>query len=671
VTRGLLAFAAVAATLAAGWVAAPRLAARAGDAAFLPRDHPTIALDRDVTEQFGFENPVVWVLEARAATVWTPPMLARIAALTDEVRRVPGVIGVDVIGLASPNMRDLRVTAEGLEPTYLMGEVPKTPEAVAALRQRIDADPNYAGTLVTRDGRAAMVVANFRDDADASAVGAAALALRDRYRDADTAVWATGAPVLAVAAPAALAAVSARAIAFAATAVAVGCAVAGMRVAAAALVAAAMAAVWLGAAVVLAGAALPWALEAVVPTALVAAAIAAGARRAVVLGAALTAGMLAAAFAAAPGSGALWLAGAAGMPLALAAGGLARGIVDPRHAPPSRRRVVRAVAGVVAAAALLGLPRTRCSLSLVGYGERYLPVAAAADVAAMRRLFPPPLSLAVRLRGEPGFVTSPEVLHALDAAAAAARADPAVRSAMSIADVIKMVHRAFNDERPEFFAIPDDGALAGRYLALAYSPVFRRFVDRAFAQTALWVQVNGERPRDLRRVLRRVRAALAERPPSGATVDPPVGDGAVLLVMAQLARRVASAAAIALVVVAGAMTAVAGWRAGATALGAGALAATVGAGVLGWAGHAIDLVSLPILAGAAVATAPLGSTMLPSSRFALGLASAGAVALAAPLPGAPLIAAVLLGAGLAVLLTTSPAASSSSAPTCPASARTP
>ena len=94
------------------------------------------------------------------------------------------------------------------------------------------------------------------------------------------------------------------------------------------------------------------------------------------------------------------------------------------------------------------------------------------------RLFPPPASLALRARGAPGFVAAPEALYALDAVADAARADPSVRSAMSIADVVKMVNRAFHDERPEFFAIPGDRAMAGRYLALAYSPAFRRFLDR-------------------------------------------------------------------------------------------------------------------------------------------------------------------------------------------------
>jgi hypothetical protein len=649
VRRRLLALGVLAATVVAALAAAPRLAGLAAVATLVPPADPSVSLDREVTQAFGFENPVVWVLEARDGSVWTTPMLRRLAALTEDVRRIPGVIALDVIGLASPNMRDLRITEDGLQPTYLMGEVPATPEAIAALRRRIDGDPNYAGTLVSRDGRAAMVVANFRGDADRQAVGAACIAVRDRHRDAETALWATGGPVLAVAAPAALAGVAPRAALFALLGVMALGAALGVRAAAAALVAAALAAVWIVTGAAFAGATLPWALAAVVPGALVAAAVAGGARPArAALVAAVS--MLAAALVSGPPARALWAAGAAGAPLAALAGWLTGAVVEPTARPLVRARAARALAVAIALGACLGLPRVDYSLGLLGYGERYLPPAAAADLAAVRRLFPPPLSLALRARGGPGFVTAPEVLRALDAVAAATRTEPAVRGAMSIADVVKMVHRAFNDERPEFLVIPDDPALAGRYLALAYSPAFRRFLDRAFSATALWVQVESERPADLERVVARMRATLAERPVPGATVDLPAGDGALVLVMARVARRIAVSAGAALVVAALVAAGLLGWRAGVRAVGLGLLAAGVGAGVLGWAGHAVDLVSLSLLAATAVTTAALGAAASPPARLALGIAGAGAVALAAPLPAAPVIAALLLGAGLAFLV---------------------
>jgi predicted RND superfamily exporter protein len=655
VRRDLLAVVALAGTLGAAWVAAPRLAALSAGATLVPADDPTVLRDREVTETFGFGNPVLWVLEARDGSVWTRPMLERLAGLTDEVRRIPGVIAPDVIGLASPNMRDLRVTEDGIEPVYLMGEVPATEEALAALRRRVDGDPSYAGTLVTRDGRAAMAVANFRRDADARAVGTAALALRDRYRDADTAVWVVGAPVLAVVGPAALTGLAVSGALWALAGLGGFTLALGARAALSALLAALLAAVWLATGTAAVGGTLPWALEAVVSTALLAAAAGAGLERPGLVGAVLAASVLPGALVAGPPARALWVATAAGALVAAAAGALARAALRPARRPLAGVPALRLVAAVLAAAALLGAPRLRCSLALVGYGERYLPPPAAADLTAVRRLFPPPLSLAVRARGEPGFVSTPEALRALDAAAAAARADPSVSSAMSIADVVKMVHRAFNDERPEFFAIPNDRLLAGRYLALAYSPALRRFLDRGFADTALWVTVESERPADLDRVLSRLRGALADGGVPGATVELPAGDGAVVLVMARVARQVAGSAALAVLLAVGATAVSAGRAAALRALAAGLAAALVGGGVLGWAGHALDLVSLPLLAGVVVASVALGGAGGPLARLGLGLAGAAAVALAAPLPAAPLVAALLLAPGLALLLVAEPA----------------
>ena len=652
--RGIVAIIAmVVLTFAAVHAAAPRLAALASRATLAPPDDRRVVLDREVSDEFGFRNPVLWVIEARRGTVWTPSMLQRLAALTDEVRRVPGVIALDVIGLASPNMRDLRVTDEGLEPTYLMNEVPTTTAAVAALRQRIDTDPSYAGTLVSRDGRAAMVAANFRDDVDARAVGAAALALRDRYRDAETAVWVVGAPVLMVLARAALVDSAVVALVLALAGVVVFCAALGARPAAAALLAAALGTAWIVAGAAFAGGALPWALEAGVPGALLAACLGAGLGRPLAAGMVLAAGAAAGAFLAGSPARVFWVATGAGAFLAAAGGALVRAVFSPAPRPFAHDRRVRLLAVVATVAALLGTAWVRCSLGLAGYGERYLPPAAAADLRAVFELLPPPVSLAARVRGEPGFLTAPDVLRAFDGVMAEVRTDPAVRRAMSIADVVKMVHRAFNDGRAEFFAIPDDRALVGRYLALAYSPAFRRFVDRSFADTALWVELHGEQPADVARVLSTMRAAFASRPLPGATVDLPAGDGAVLLAMARVARHVAAAAALAVLITAGAIAATGGWRAGLRAIAAGFLTAAVAAGVLGWAGHAVDLVSLPVLAGIVLAAATAGGATAPAPalpRFGLALAAVGALALAAPLPAAPLVAALLLGPGLALLV---------------------
>jgi len=595
------------ATAGVAWAIVPRDLASRVSLSLIPPDDPDVRLDAEIESEFGMENPIVWIVEARSGTVWTPPMLERIATLTRETFTIPGVIATDVVSLASPNLRDLRLTDDGLEPVYLMDEVPTRRETLDALRERVDHDPNYAGTLTTLDGRAAMVVANFTNDVDSREVGQAALALRDRFRDGQADVHVVGAPVLLIAARGVLRALALPAAISLLAMVALPALALGIRRWATVLLASLLACVWMALAVVAAGiAVLPWMAFAMPATVALAAITAArctvpGARaRSYALpAAALLAGSAACALVAGPPAAALGFAGVAGALCALAAGVAAAGIVNGQpavRAPqggPVRRRRVLACALIAGGIAIAGVARLRVSLPLAGYGVRYLPAAATTDLRALARLFPPPTMLAIRARGESGFVADPEVLTAMDALGAAAGADPAVRQTQSLADVVKLVNRAFHEGRPEFATIPDDRGLNARYLTLAYSPGFRRFVDRALDRTILWVQVASDRAADLARVRARLEAQLRARPLPGAEVDLMGGDGAVVLVMARQARRLAlGGCALALMLALGAAIA-AGWRSGLRTVLVGVLAAAVGAGLLGWLGFAIDLISLP------------------------------------------------------------------------------
>jgi predicted RND superfamily exporter protein len=650
----------VVATLAAVIAVSVLRAERAGvRVSMVAADDPYVALDREITAEFGMQNPVVWVIEADNGSVWTPTLLARIQALTRDVLTIPGVIALDVVSLASPNMRDLRVTEDALEPEYLMSEPPQTTDAIGQLRRRVDNDPNYGGILVSRDGRAAMVVANFVEDADAQAVAAGALALRERYSDALARVAVTGAPVLAVIAPRVARPLAAGAVCVLAVGLLTLALVSGARVAFAAAVVSVLAVTVSGLLVAALGAAvLPWSAYAMLPTALIGAAVvtapAASWQVRLDLAVAVAMAFIALGVVAGAPAAAFGIAGAAGVATAMLLGSVARALL--RGAPRTLQypRAVRLGALVLIALGLTGAARLRTSFGLFGYGMRYLPESAAADLQVLARHFPPPTALAVRFRGAPGFVASPEVLAAFDAVANAVRSDPAVVRALSLADVVKMVHRAFNDNRDEFLVIPSDRAMIARYLALAYSPGFRTFVDRGFTQSALWVYLSTDQPGDLTRVLGKIEAQLARQPVPSAHVDLVGGDGAVVLATARAARRLAVGAAALLLLGAGGISVLRGARTGAVALAGGAATAVLACGAFGWLGVPIDLVSLPILVGTA-ATGMVFGALGGATLCAPALAAMAVLALAGAFAGVGLlgvVAAVLLGApALAGVLT--------------------
>jgi len=571
-----------------------------------PADAPAARLEQEVTRQFGMELPVVWIVEGRAGTVWSAAALERIQALTRAVFALPGVIAPDVMSIASPNLREVRVTDGGLTPRYVMGEVPRDAGAIAMLRERVADDPMLRGNLVSLDGRAALVVANFRGDADREALARAALAVRDRFRDDVIQVWTIGAPILAVTAPASLRARLPAAavvlVALAAVAMVLGGArrilaglVAGMVDAAAAVAAAAAAldasVAWAalagvsGAAVAgtLAVTRTPWPLR-------TAGSLALGLAIALAVVAATTDPILVPWFGAA----------AVGVLLAPFVAACARVAVAPAPAERSGRWPAHVVAVAVLGAAL-GAGRLGVRLDAFGYGLRYLPSPARDDLAALKRHFPPPVSFAVRVRGESGFVGQPGVLQAFERVTDVMRREPAVASATSLADLVKRVHRAFNDDRAEFERLPEEAGLVGRYLALAYSPGFRRFVDRQLANAAIWISVASPALADVARVHVALAATLAAHPIPGATVDPPSGDAATLLRAGRAATALVRGAVAALLLAAlGFVPVIGAMRAGHALVVAVASAGAL-AGGLGWIGLSLDLVSLPALVAVALA----------------------------------------------------------------------
>src|SRR2546426_2559383 len=97
----------------------------------LPQDHPFIQALNDVHRIFGDKNPVVIGLFPHDGNVFTPAFLKKLAEVTDAVRRLPGANPALVQSLASPQVKDIRGTEDGMEVERVM-ETPPTDEAGGA-----------------------------------------------------------------------------------------------------------------------------------------------------------------------------------------------------------------------------------------------------------------------------------------------------------------------------------------------------------------------------------------------------------------------------------------------------------------------------------------------------------------------------------------------------------
>src|SRR5262245_3864967 len=125
----------------------------------LPAGDPKVEYYNTTRAIFGSDD--VGVIGVRAADVFAPATIEKIARVTDAVAKVPGVEKV----LSIANTKD--PAADVLHPPPLLQNIPPSPGEVAALKQKLIATPLYGKNLVADDFRGAAINVFFENLSDA------------------------------------------------------------------------------------------------------------------------------------------------------------------------------------------------------------------------------------------------------------------------------------------------------------------------------------------------------------------------------------------------------------------------------------------------------------------------------------------------------------------------
>ncbi len=128
----------------------------------LPQEHPYVIATNEIERIFGGRNLVVIGVESVSGDVFQPAVLEKIQRITDGVLEIPGVIRSNVISLAARKAKDIMGTEDGMVVRQLMETVPRTPEEIARLKQAVYANPIYVSSIVSKDGRMAVIIADFK-----------------------------------------------------------------------------------------------------------------------------------------------------------------------------------------------------------------------------------------------------------------------------------------------------------------------------------------------------------------------------------------------------------------------------------------------------------------------------------------------------------------------------
>jgi uncharacterized protein len=177
-------------------VGALRLRLSIRDADQLPQAHPYVSVYNEINETFGGGWAVIVAVVPRHGDVFRPEVLEKIARITARLEAMPELARGSVWSIAAERVKRLALVDGELDVRQLMPAVPRMPADVAQLRHDVFADPRFVGTLVSRDGGAAAVIADFPPGIEPPAIVQSIEKVVAPERDATTAIVLAGSPVV-------------------------------------------------------------------------------------------------------------------------------------------------------------------------------------------------------------------------------------------------------------------------------------------------------------------------------------------------------------------------------------------------------------------------------------------------------------------------------------------
>ena len=146
--------------------------------AFLANDDPVVVYREHVRDVFGLEDPiVVAVVNDGPQGIFNPGSLALLDRLTQEIAKLPNVDPDRVTSLATES--NIVGTYDGMEVTDFFDPYPASQARADEIRAAIADFPLYQGALVARDGNATLIVAELLDQEAAQSTYDAILAVVD------------------------------------------------------------------------------------------------------------------------------------------------------------------------------------------------------------------------------------------------------------------------------------------------------------------------------------------------------------------------------------------------------------------------------------------------------------------------------------------------------------
>ncbi len=165
---------------------------------WVPQGHPYVQTTKALERVFGGRNYTLIGVVPRQGDIYQPRVLAKVQRIQEGIENLPEAVRHNVMSLAARKVKDIKANDSGMVVKRVMDKVPQTPQEIAALRKAVQSNPFYINSLVSPDGKAAAVIADFKVDTSKPSYAALHAAIKqvlDKERDDTVDIYVGGLPV--------------------------------------------------------------------------------------------------------------------------------------------------------------------------------------------------------------------------------------------------------------------------------------------------------------------------------------------------------------------------------------------------------------------------------------------------------------------------------------------
>ena len=129
-----------------------------------PQKHAYVETTNQLDKIFGGRNYTVIGIVPKQGDIYQPQVLAKIKRLQEEIEQLPHAVRHNVLSFAARKVKQIKGGPEGMEVRPMMETVPQTPAEIEKFKEAVASMPFYYNALVSPDGKAAAIIADFKQD---------------------------------------------------------------------------------------------------------------------------------------------------------------------------------------------------------------------------------------------------------------------------------------------------------------------------------------------------------------------------------------------------------------------------------------------------------------------------------------------------------------------------